>query len=205
MPMRSAHRLLTTVALLATTSQAHASLIVNGGLEGGPSGLVTSIPTGSSALPGWTYIGGNGVTYARSGWTFPPSEGDACVLLAGDFGPGTIGQTLTLTPGQRYRIEFDAASQQGAFGEITITADLRELGSFPINWTSASWQPDWRRLSLEFTAMEAEVHLSFSARLRAGVPFGVPGIDNISLVAVPAPATAAMLGFAIITGLRRRR
>ena len=132
--------------------------------------------------------------------------------LDGDYGTGPISQAITgLTPGQKYTLSFwYAFGQQYGYNGATQQTLTASLGNS--TWTSPVENLDnhggspWTKETLTLTADSASEVLSFLAWGNLPVPpFAL--VSNVSLTAVPEPATWAMLipGVAMIGFAARRR
>lgn len=116
-------------------------------------------------------------------------------------------QTLTDTiVGQRYAVDFwvsknpdgGAATRTGTFSAGGQTFNFSY--AVPNSRTNMNWQLE----TFEFIASSTMTDLSFAADASAGCCFG-PALDNVSIDAVPEPATWAMMigGFALVGGALR--
>lgn len=109
-----------------------------------------------------------------------------------------ISQALTLVIGQQYRI-----SGQYALGNA-FSANNQDLGveidGNLWRYTVPGSQTAWQTFSEIFTATSVNATLRLSGEWQGDSD---PRVDNISVVAVPEPATLGML--AVLPFLRRRR
>jgi hypothetical protein len=69
------------------------------------------IPAGSTAIPGWTVGGGGVEAYASSYMQHPPDASTEIRLF--DNGPGSIRQTVTTIPGEKYVLKWEGAGESG--------------------------------------------------------------------------------------------
>ena len=184
-----------------------AATLVNGSFEIGPNpnvgpGFIT-LGTGNSSITGWTVTAGS-IDYIGSYWM--AQDGSRSIDLAGT-SLGTLTQTLTDTiVGQRYAVNFwvsknpdgGAATRTGTFSAGGQTFNFSY--ALPNNRTNMNWQLE----TFEFFASSTMTDLSFAADASAGCCFG-PALDNVSIDAVPEPATWAMMigGFAMVGGALR--
>ena len=184
-----------------------AATVVNGSFETGPNpngglGFIT-LGTGDSSITGWTVTGGS-IDYIGNYWT--AQDGSRSIDLAGT-SLGTLTQTLTDTiVGQRYAVNFwvsktpdgGAATRTGTFAAGGQTFNFSY--ATPNDRTNMNWQLE----TFEFFATSTTTDLSFAADASAGCCFG-PALDNVSIDAVPEPATWAMMigGFGLVGGALR--
>ena len=194
-------------ALIACSTGANAATVVNGSFEEGTNpGSFTTLGTGSTAITGWEVTAGS-VDYIGSYWT--ASDGVRSVDLAGS-SLGTLSQTLTgLTTAKRYVVTFDVARNPD--GGVTprtgtFSAGGQSFGFAYTDATSTRSNMKWETVSYIFQATSSTATISFSSDASAGCCFG-PALDNVSISAVPEPATWAMMigGFGLIGAAARRR
>ena len=184
-----------------------AATLVNGSFEIGPMpnvgpGFITLGP-GNSSITGWTVTAGS-IDYIGSYWM--AQDGSRSIDLAGT-SLGTLTQTLTDTiVGQRYAVNFWVSKNPDG-GAATRTGTFSAGGqnfnfsyAVPNSHTNMNWQLE----TFEFFASSTMTDLSFAADASAGCCFG-PALDNVSIDAVPEPATWAMMigGFALVGGALR--
>ena len=184
-----------------------AATLVNGSFEIGPNpnvgpGFIT-LGTGNSSITGWTVTAGS-IDYIGSYWM--AQDGSRSIDLAGT-SLGTLTQTLTDTiVGQRYAVDFWVSKNPDG-GAATRTGTFSAGGqnfnfsyAVPNSRTNMNWQLE----TFEFFASSTMTDLSFAADASAGCCFG-PALDNVSIDAVPEPATWAMMigGFALVGGALR--
>lgn len=225
----------TSLIAAAVPAAAAVNLVTNGGFE--TTTYTASSQIGGSfgqGVTGWTasgfnllFIGGtqtttsaanqysDPLTYFRTGVTTDTlGTGGNFVALDGDTGiHGPLSQTITgLVAGQGYNVTFDWAASQlrnrtGATTEqLAVTFGGVTQSTAIINNPSAGFQP-WRSVSFYFVPTGTSAVLSF---LSNGTPAGAPPIallDNISVAAVPEPASWALLvtGFSMVGYATRRR
>jgi hypothetical protein len=198
----------TAAALTVAASGAQAATIVNGNFE-----------TLGSGIPGWTVSPGNEIIVVPGSAYIPccgasgtPGE------LANNFvtfGPGNIANTSTLSQifstiaGQLYTVKFDFGVMGN--GPQTLFAEILNAGGPTI--TAGTWTrtannnltTTFGTSSLSFIAGSASTELKFKVD---PVTNSVDGIlDNVSIAAVPEPATWLMMifGFGLVGGAMRYR
>ncbi len=153
--------------------------------------------------------------FATNGLTDSSLSGGNYLLLDGDTNfHGAVSQTIGgLTVGQLYALTFEWAGASWAttpgntthkldvtFGGLTQSTNTLALG--PKGFSG------WKTATMNFTATSATQTLSFLAQ---GTPNGLPPtllLDNVTMAAVPEPATWAMMlvGFAMVgASVRYRR
>jgi PEP-CTERM motif len=131
--------------------------------------------------------------------------GGAFVALDGDSAlTSTISQSISgLTVGSQYKLDFDwgAAQAQSRSGATTESFAV-SLGNQTFTTKSVA-NPSrsftgWMHQTFTYTATSATEALTF---LSVGTPTGLPPIatlDGVSLVAVPEPASLALLSFGLL-------
>lgn len=168
--------ILFSIAALA----AHANLVTNGSF------------TGSDGLPsveGWTI---QGLVEANGYYGMNSVRGGT------DSGvDGRLSQVLGLTTGTAYRLSFDAFSNQGPGFDNGIEVRVGDLlvyanaGNLPTTWTA---------YEAEFVAGEGH-RLSITLHDR----LSTVALTNVSLQAVPEPASMAALALGSLAVVRRKR
>ena len=218
------NRLLAAAAVVASTIAAPAlaaSLIVNGDFESdpAPSPGYTQYPGGSS-FTGWSVTGNDVLLidrlYSESGLVFNAQGGsNNAIDLTGAGNTGFadgITQTVATEAGKTYKLVFFVGNASPTGGNafayrnpsiVNLSIDGGGLQSFT-NGTDTPFAINWKRFSTIFVATGA-TSLAFSN----GTPPGdnMAGLDTVSLVAIPEPATWAMLvlGFGLVGVASRRR
>jgi choice-of-anchor C domain-containing protein len=204
-------RFLLPVAVVTAFSAfpVQAATIVNGGFENGtnPGGSFITVPGGNTtAITGWK-VGGASVDYIGGYWQ--PQEGSRSVDLAGS-GIGSIAQDILTAAGQRYRVTFWVARNPDSgidprtgFVDVGGTATQYSFTNAPSTRANMKWQ----QKTYEFIAAGASTTLRFSADPATSQQFFGLALDNVSIAAVPEPATWAMMimGFGLIGGALRSR
>ncbi len=211
-----------TLALVSAGAQAN--LLTNGSFENTnntfvPDGnRVMDLPSGSSAIPGWTTTNGVNTAWIQNGnpYNIPASNGQFFLDLTSYFNSGTYGgvtQSFATTAGQSYTATFDLGFGGDSFafgGPVSVTASA---GNFTGNFTSASGTPNpavWNARSFTFLAQGASTTLRIVGLSTAGGSY--IGLDNVDVEltavgAIPEPETYAMLlaGLGLLGFVRRRR
>jgi PEP-CTERM motif len=218
---------LALAAGLSASAFAGTASVTNGSFESSPLGQITSTtPTSSgwymsSGAPystaGYTWIFSNGPPASNGTFSLypitPTSAGSQFLGSDGTYEPAAVNQNITgLTVGGTYAVSFMwAGAQQSGFTGATTDMWAVSLGS-QTHDTSVITVPSggftgWFNTTMLFTATSANETLSFlgiSTCLSGGCGPTVSGappfvlLDNVSMSAVPEPATWAMmlLGFA---------
>lgn len=172
------------LALAPIPGKAAANLVVNGSFEQG--------------FTGWGYTYNFGV-----GFGFPSTADGA------NFGEvyGTIYQDLPTIPGQQYHLRFALA------GNFNIS-DLTLLN---VRWDgpqvgSATWNPaghnindlGWVWTDLDLIAGDSSTRLTFENPYVGDSSGRIPRLDAITVMAVPEPSMAALIGVGAGVALLRR-
>jgi choice-of-anchor C domain-containing protein len=204
------------VSLFATS--AGAAPFTNGSFETGIApGSFTSLNGGdSTSITGWT-VGGSApdaVDYIGSYWV--AADGSKSLDLNGLIA-GSISQTFTVTNGQAYRVTFQLAGNpdggpQPKTLDSTTTFTLFSPPPFDSSGHSTS-NMGWTTYSFDFVANSNSETLTFTSTTttpsgNGTYPFAFgPALDNVSVTAIPEPATWAMmiLGFMGVGFLAYRR
>ena len=196
------------IVLLVATPAMAGNLLDNGSFEiGTDPGSWTNVPSGGSAITDWTVGGSAGVDYIGTYWD--AQEGSRSVDLSGT-DAGFSSQTFATVTGVQYLVEFWMAGNPDG-GPTTKTVEVSAAGSsadftFDITGKSKS-DMGWTYKSWIFTATGTPTTVKFLSKTSGG--WG-PALDNVSVTAVPLPASAWLgLGLLGIMGairkLRRRR
>lgn len=224
----------------ALASVASAAQFQNGSFETGSfvdnTGAKTdSLAQGSTAMTGWTVIGGGDVAWEGPGnpYTITPSDGSYNLDLTGytDHPPfGGVSQVFDTVVGHTYSLSFDVGNS-GRYngGGATVNAMVGALGvaGLPSNsyavlqdysFTNSGLDPNdpdhsfWATGSTQFTALTGSTQLNL-----VGTQGGAfIGLDNVKLADVtvivapsptPEPASWAMMlgGFGLVGATMRRR
>ncbi len=161
------------------------------------------IAAGGTAIPGWT-VGGDGVeAYAPSFMQGPPGAKTEIRLFAG--GPGSISQTITTTPGQKYILKWEGAGEPGG-GQAVKTMHVfwdGQLVAKPTFDTTGRSLPDvgWKALQVVVTATSPTSTIEF-ADATPDKSFWGSMVADVSLKARSRPG-AGLAGY--ISRDRRRR
>ena len=205
-------------AALAASAQ---NLIVNGGFENpvvgnGNLGIYSG---GSTAITGWTVTGtdvlildtnygepGNGI--AR----FASQEGVQSLDITGSANTGLadgVRQTISTAMGMTYRVSFSVGRAQSSVNSSLYNSPSTvrlSIGGGPLtsytNSNSTSGTTNWQSFTTSFVATGTSTDVAF---LNGTPDNSFAGLDNVSVQAVPEPASLAALGLGAAALLRRRK
>lgn len=212
---------LTTVALTLSVN-ASAQIVTNGGFEaftgtfGGDGGA--QLIASSTTLTGWTIVGGEiAVLKVPNAYNLTPSSGNNFLDLTGYSNTGFpkgVSQVLAgLSVGQTYGFSMDLGIRNGpcvsggnnCHGPVQASAAIGGTGQ---TFTEASSTAGnvWEKFGFNFVATNASMTLTING---VSVPAGNEfiGLDNVSVAAIPEPATNVMmsLGIAVAFTWSRKR
>lgn len=195
------------LALACTAGAASAASIVNGSFETGPafSGGFTTLGTGSNAIAGWTVSAGT-IDYIGSHWV--AQDGARSIDLAGN-SPGALSQTFATTFGHGYRITYwIGRNPDGGSNPRTGFIDVGGgQTQFIYSGSGSRANMQWEQETFDFVATGASTTLTFAADPATASQFFGPALDNVSIGAIPEPATWALviMGFGAVGGALRRK
>jgi len=193
-------QILALLSALGLGSVASAAGFQNGSFETGTApGAFTELAAGNGSITGWT-IGGHSVDYIGSYWQ--ASNGERSIDLSGG-AAGSLAQSFDTLIGQTYTVTFDMAGNpdNGSLKSMTVSA-AADSANYSFDSTVTS-KPNmgWSTKSFQFTANSTTSTLMFASNENSA--YGT-ALDNVSVQAVPEPATMAALGLGALGVLRRR-
>ena len=208
-----------TFSFALAAVDANASLITNGSFENtnnsfvGDANHVDELPSGSSAIPGWTTTNGVATAWIENGnpYGISASDGQFFLDLTGysNFGTyGGVSQSFSTTPGNSYVVTFDLGYGGASFafrGPVSVRV---AAGGSSTDFASAAGSPNpavWDHETFHFTAMSSTTQLSLIGVSTTGGEY--IGLDNVDVEpgapgTVPEPGSYALfvLGSALLTG-----
>ena len=204
-------------ALCLLAAHAQAGLISNGSFEAPlvPMGGYTTFAAGAPDLVGWSVLGIEATvsegSFTQSGITFQAQDGNQWLDLSGESSNSSLNgvqQDVATTPGVAYLVSFYVGSAFDGVYFFPSSIDLAIDGSARWKYTNPAiptTSHDWMRFDVGFVATGTSTRIAFYNG-SAGDNF-TSALDNVSVTAVPEPATGALLlaGLGALVGARRVR
>jgi Protein of unknown function (DUF642)/PEP-CTERM motif len=202
-PARAAAFAAASLCLGLLTTSAHADLLVNGSFELPlvPMGGYTNFTAGSPDVVGWSIVGIDAAvvsgSFVDSGITFQAQEGNQWIDLTGVSSNSSLNgvqQTLVTTPGAQYLLTFNVGSATNGSIVFPSTIELSIDGQPRVSYTNPATPTtslDWMQFNVGFVATGTSTSLSF---YNGGASNNfTSALDNVSVMAVPEPASAGLL------------
>jgi hypothetical protein len=155
------------------TGRASADLVVNGDFETGD-------------FTGWTLVGTPGDNFVSTGFVH---GGNYAAYLGEPVNIGTLSQTLATTVNTTYTVDFWFAGDGDTPSVFTASIGGTQL----VDLVNPPFDTEYQEYTYNFMATSNATVLSFG--FRDGAP-GYLNLDDVSVTAVPEPASAALLGLA---------
>jgi hypothetical protein len=169
----------------------------------------------SLGVPHWTVSGsGNivihrapdaGIDTGNSTFNFA-HHGDNYLDLSGTGSQATISQSFATGIGQTYELSFWIGASNGQLPAATIGVRLdgaNNLLNTALTPTAPGVNIAWTLQAFTFVADSPTTTLSFQGLSR--YDDNASYVDSCSVVLVPAPGAACLIGLAALVGVRRRR
>lgn len=204
----------------ALASFGWANLLSNGSFELGnptwnPYGFQSLFAPDNFTITGWTISAGS-VDYIGTYWQ--AAHGSRSLDLAGLYYNGTIFQSFPTVPGVPYLVSFALAGNPDVQPRTTTVRVWVSDGSSTFDWADFNYLVNgqtrtnmgWIYVSWIFTAQSPLTTLGFTSLdtyndPQWGYSFG-PALDDVSVTAIPEPATLALLGLGLVAiGFLRRQ
>ncbi len=224
--MHISPKLIALGLVLATTQLASAAGFTNGSFEindgnGSPNASLLGIDPGNMQIAGWEVFGDiidlhsvvdTGIPAAHGEYSLDFGSGHPYlngITVPERYSNGGIRQTFDTIAGLMYIVKFDFGGFKDVFGgpgepvkDMIVSADgFSDVYAY--DTTNLAGIVGWRTDTFRFLADDSSATLSFLS-LDQDLPAGVY-LDNVSVQAVPEPATLAAIGAGIVGLIRRRR
>lgn len=200
--------------LFASVASADDNLLANGSFEA-PNSTVpyAYYDVGSTAITGWTVVGGQVQLTDGNASGLPASHGGQWMDLTGSVGynKGLVSDAVSTVVGRTYALSFDLGNYLApGFGTSTLSVSIN--GGTPqlfTNLAGAGGGMDWERKTLNWVADAGSVRITFLGVANGALSndWGI-GLDNVSLAALPVPEPegwAMLLAGLGLTGMLARR
>lgn len=176
-------------ALAAVAAPAHANLVTN---------LVSNGGFETGDFSGWTATGQPSFDAVQCAGPGPTVAEGNCSAIFGSLEPSGITQSIAVGAGMVWSLSFALLPDGGMPSSFSVQFGGQTLLS--LTDLAAS---DYQRYDFSGVAMDDDMALSFTLF----DPVGFLSLDDVTVTAVPEPATTALIGAALASGLwlRRRR
>lgn len=218
-----ASRSLALIGSLVIAGSAHANLLTNGSFENGQyvdnngGAGADRLEVGSTAITGWTVIGGSNIAWTNTPNSYRISANDGIKFLDltgyQDNAPfGGVSQLLVNTmAGALYQLTFDLGSSDEYGRPVSILASAGDVSNALFS-SSRTGTDIWERQTLNFAATSSNTTVSFLGN-QGNFYIGLDNAD-VTLIraadstAVPEPGSLALalagLGIAGVAARRRQ-
>ncbi len=194
--------------LICMPSVGSANLIVNGSFEdgtfdGNSSTSFNAVATGGTKITGWVATQ-QGCDWHQAVEFKPAYDGYRMVDLTRGTLLGGISQTFSTSIGSSYEVNFYMAAPKIGFQEPRTAKATVAGNTYQFSTPSSSeYFLEWSKKTFTFTAVATQSTLEFIGN--GQFQYWGPVIDNVSIEAVPEPASIAALGAGLALLLRRRK
>jgi hypothetical protein len=183
------------------------NLITNGSFENPTfADQLYFLQSGSTAIPGWTVVGGEIHLNNDNFINLPAAAGDQYAEITGDagYGKGVLSDLLATTPGAVYELSFQLGAFNyfgGSFGNAAVDVAFNEVqvGTY-VNLNSlTSNGTDWEKIIISYIADSPLTQIKLTGS-SAGSPYGI-GIDDVQFVPAGESRQASVPGPLPILGI----
>jgi hypothetical protein len=200
------------LTFLVSTGAAKADLIVNGSFEAPGIASGTQAEYTGNQIPGWTVLGNAAnaqifdTNYKESQVTFNAQSGTQSIDVSGTTNiPGQgVSQTVATQSGQEYKLSFYVGNPDVFNPSTGAVVNLSINNGLPVSYVNTdvtSGAMNWKQFTVDFVATGSSTTLAFT--YGSAPPNYVSALDNVTMAAVPEPASLTLVGIGVGCGVIR--